>query len=241
MILNTVAHNFGHFSFSELISALSNPTNIGIIFSLIVIEGLLSMDNALVLAMMVKHLPEKEQKKSLFYGILGAYAFRFVAIGLGTLLIKLWWIKLFGAFYLLWLSIKYFVSKEEKQKNVKKLNHGFWKTVVMVELMDITFSLDSILAALGISNVLWVLWIGAILGILLMRVVANVLISIVEKYPELEVTAYILIAFIGVKLGLTMLNIHIPDEVFIVVMITLFAGTLIVNKLKKYNVKSSNN
>ncbi|MET3209662.1 UNVERIFIED_CONTAM: YkoY family integral membrane protein [Paenibacillus sp. PvR008] len=86
-------------------------SSIAIIVMLVIMEGLLSVDNALVLAVMVGHLPKEQQKKALFYGLIGAYAFRFIAILLGTLLVKIWWIKLVGGAYLMWLVVKYFIDK----------------------------------------------------------------------------------------------------------------------------------
>lgn len=242
-ILSSIANSFSHFSFPELVSTISDPVNLGIIFSLVIIEGLLSADNALVLAIMVKHLPSKQRKTALFYGIIGAYAFRFIAIGFGTLLISLWWVKLLGAGYLLWLALKFFISKskdKEAGEEVKGNNYGFWRTVLAVEMMDIAFSVDSILAALGISNKLWVLWIGAILGILMMRGVAQIFVTLIEKLPELETTAYVLIALIGVKMALTLINVHVPEYAFILVMAVLFLGTFVVHSLKEKKVRSVN-
>src|SRR5438270_871751 len=78
------------------------------------LEGLLSADNALVLALMVRHLPRKEQKRVLRYGIWGAVAFRFVAVLLSALLLKFWFFKVFGGLYLLYLAISHFLSRREQ-------------------------------------------------------------------------------------------------------------------------------
>jgi YkoY family integral membrane protein len=219
----------------EIVNMLMSPANLGIIFSLVILEGLLSADNALVLAIMVKHLPPEQRKKALFYGLIGAYAFRFIALGLGIILIKLWWIKLIGAAYLLWLAVKHFMSKskEEDVNDEKVAKYGFWRTIVAVEMMDIAFSLDSVLAALGVSNKLWVLWVGAILGILMMRGVAQVFVKLIDKFPELENTAYILIGFIGVKMGLTVIDIHMPEWLFMITLALLFSTTFIIHYAKK--------
>ncbi len=99
------------------VEVLTDPVSWGLIGTLIILEGLLSADNALVLAVMVKHLPEKQRKKALFYGLLGAYVFRFIAIGVGVFLIKLWWVKVLGAAYLAWLAIKYFIDKSKEASN----------------------------------------------------------------------------------------------------------------------------
>lgn len=121
----SISENYGHFfSWSDIVGTLSDPVSWGIIGSLILLEGLLSADNALVLAVMVKHLPKEQQKKALFYGILGAYLFRFLAIGLGTFLIKFTLVKVLGALYLFISLIKDYSSemnpaKVKKGKNTK--------------------------------------------------------------------------------------------------------------------------
>lgn len=216
----------------------------GLILSLAVLECILSADNALVLSAFVKPLPKKQQKKALVYGLWGAYIFRFVFIGLGTYLIKLWWIKLIGALYLMWLAIKFFKEKfsggeeeEEEQREVKgvlvKIFGVFWATVISVELMDLAFSVDSILAALAVSEEVWVLLLGGMIGILCMRGVATFFISLMNKVPELEVTAYVLIAFISIKMGLTIIHIEIPSIVFIIALVSAFAITFVIHFLRK--------
>lgn len=80
-----------------------------IILSLVLIECLLSVDNAIVLAAQTQKLPDKvQQEKSLFYGLWGAYVFRFIMIGLGAYLINFWEVKVFGALYLMYLSLNHF-------------------------------------------------------------------------------------------------------------------------------------
>jgi YkoY family integral membrane protein len=200
--INSIISNYAQFfSTSNLAATLSNSSNWMIILSLVIMEGLLSADNALVLAMMVKHLPKKRRKKALVYGIWGAYIFRFLAIGVGTCLIKIWWIKLIAATYLLNMAVGFFLgNKEEENSNIKAVGKGFWATILTVELMDIAFSIDSVTAAFGISNQVWVLFLGAVLGILMMRGIAQIFVALIEKVPELESGAYILIAIIGIKM-----------------------------------------
>ncbi|MBP2639444.1 MAG: alx [Firmicutes bacterium] len=223
------------FSFDVFWSVVSNPVNWAIIGSLIVLEGLLSADNALVLAIMVKHLPPKQQKKALFYGILGAYLFRFVAIGIGTYLIKIWWVKAIGALYLLWMAAQFFFfsgrGKEKEGVNMeeKTASMGFWRTVLAVEIMDIAFSMDSVLAAFGVSDQVWVLYMGGILGIAMMRGVAQIFLILIDRYPELETTAYILIALIGGKMMLSAFNIHIGNLPFFGVMVLIFLSTFVIH------------
>lgn len=239
-IIDTYAQFFNWEMWAQV---LTDPVSWGLIGTLIIMEGLLSADNALVLAVMVKHLPEKQRKKALFYGLLGAYLFRFIAIGIGVYLIEFWWVKILGAGYLAWLSVKYFIDKR-KEDNAEddleveginksgiliKLFGTFWGTVVAVELMDIAFSVDSILAAFGISQEVWVLLLGGMLGILMMRGIAGVFLKLIDRVPELETTAYILILIIAVKMLLGVFHIEIPHETFFIILLIAFGLTFVVH------------
>jgi len=117
--------------------------------ALILLEGLLSADNALVLAIMVKHLPKLEQKKALLYGLGGAFAFRLIAIVFASIVLNQWWLQAIGALYLLFLPIKHFAQRSNEHKKIEIKKAGFWPTVIAVELTDIAFALDSVLAGIG--------------------------------------------------------------------------------------------
>lgn len=241
-ILNTYAE---FFEWDMWVKVLTDPVSWGLIGTLIILEGLLSSDNALVLAVMVKHLPSEKRRKALFYGLFGAYIFRFIAIGLGVFLIKLWWIKVLGAAYLAWLSIKYFIDKRkavdggeaEEDVNAKslfiRLFGTFWGTVASVELMDIAFSVDSVLAAFGVSSKVWILFLGGILGVLMMRGVAGIFLTLIDRVPELETTAYILIAIISVKMFLSVFHYELEPMYFFIILLLTFAATFIVHFLNK--------
>ncbi|HIW88842.1 MAG TPA: TerC family protein [Candidatus Ligilactobacillus excrementipullorum] len=214
-----------------------------IILSLILIECLLSVDNAIVLAAQTQKLPtKKEQEKSLFYGIWGAYLFRFLLIGVGSYLIHFWEIKVIGAAYLMYLAVKHFwvrahphQTQKTAKKNKKKPRISlFWSVVLSIEAMDIVFSIDSILASLAISPNPVIVLIGGLIGILAMRGVAEVIMRLLEIVPELEVVAYGLIALIAVKLFLTIpaIDIEIPAALFGAVVILAIAGAIIANRLK---------
>lgn len=233
-LLSTYASFFDWTMWKEV---LTDPVSWGYIGTLVVLEGLLSADNALVLAVMVKHLPKDQQKKALTYGLFGAYFFRFLFIGLGMWLIKFWWIKVLGAAYLAWLVIKQFwlKSPEDDLNGVKKdglliRTFGvFWGTVISVELMDLAFSVDSILAAFAVSDKVWILLIGGMLGILMMRTVAKLFLVLIEKIPELESTAFILIGIIAIKMFLSVLGIEIGHVLFFSIIVLAFVITFIVH------------
>ncbi|AGX44782.1 TerC family protein [Clostridium saccharobutylicum] len=234
-MIHSIINNYSQFFSLSSFEGIFTASGISTILLLVLLEGLLSADNALVLAMMVKHLPEKQQKKALMYGIWGAYIFRFLVIGIGTYLIKFTWIKAIGALYLLYMAYKgLFGGSEEEEPDISKVvKKGLWATVASVELMDIVFSIDSVTAALAVSDKMWVLFLGAIFGILMMRGVAQIFVVLIEKVPELEKTAYILIALIGLKLGVTLVGIEVPDLLFFSVLIIVFLGTFVVSKFNK--------
>lgn len=181
---------------------------------LVFLEGLLSADNALVLAMMVRHLPREEQKRALRYGIWGAFAFRFIAVMLAKLLLNFWFLEVIGGLYLLYLAVSHVVSKasgEGEGAPRRWFGSGFWATVISVELADIAFSIDSILAAVAAARSLpperigpfeqyAIVVTGGLLGIVTMRFVAGYFIKLLEKYRGLESGAYGLVAWIGLKL-----------------------------------------
>jgi YkoY family integral membrane protein len=174
---------------------------------LVALEGLLSADNAMVLAVLVLGLPKHEQRKALQYGIVGAFAFRVVAILLAAQLIQMQFVMLIGAAYLLWLPYHHFLTGEDaaarrRPKPATSLLglSAFWSTVVKVELTDIVFAIDSILVAVAMSSELWVIITGGILGVVAMRLVIGQLLVLVTRFPVLVDGAFIIIAWVGIKL-----------------------------------------
>ena len=179
------------------------------ILLLIALEGLLSADNALVIAVMVLGLPKHLHRKALHYGLIGAFAFRIVATLLAVYLIQLAWVKLAGGAYLLYLSYSHFWSEKspEERRAPRPATawlgmNPFWATVVRVELVNLAFSIDSILVAVAVSPKLWVVLTGGILGIVAMRLVVGQLLVLIERYPALVDGAFVIIAWVGVKLAL---------------------------------------
>jgi YkoY family integral membrane protein len=181
------------------------PGDLLVVGVLVVLEGLLSCDNAVVLALLVKDLPPEQRGKALRYGILGAYAFRITALFLAVWIMTIWWIKVVGGVYLCWLAIDFFRKhggpKDTKREVKLILGLGaFWSTVVWVELTDIVFSVDSIAAAVALSKSMWVLIVGGLLGILAMRFAAQGFVRLLEKFPKLESCAFAAVGVIGLKL-----------------------------------------
>jgi YkoY family integral membrane protein len=180
---------------------------------LIALEGLLSADNALVMAVMVLGLPRTQHKKALHYGLVGGFAMRIVATLLAVYLIRVAWVKLAGGLYLVYLTYSHFFGREEgtdrRAPPVARPMLGLsplWATIVRVELVNLAFSIDSILVAVAMSPKTWVVITGGVLGIVALRLVVGQLISLVQKYPTLVDAAFIIIAWVGVKLALEYLH-----------------------------------
>ncbi len=174
---------------------------------LIILEGLLSADNALVMAIMVLGLPKHEHQKALRYGLIGGFVFRTIATLLAVYLIQVGWVRLLGGLYLLYLTYAHFWGGEQghdrrqapKAKGWLGLS-PFWTTVVKVEAMNLAFSIDSILVAVAMSPKRWVVVTGGILGIVAMRLVVGQLLAVVQRYPAVVDGALIIIAWVGIKL-----------------------------------------
>jgi YkoY family integral membrane protein len=173
-----------------------------IIFSLAGLEIILSADNAVILAALAQVLPKHQRKRALFYGILGAFALRFIAIILAKWIIYMWWVQVLGGAYLITLGIKHVFTKSDHQQSdansTKK--RSFWGTVAAIELADLAFAVDSVLAAVALSSKLWVIYSGAIIGLIAMRFAATFVMRLLEIYPKLILYAYITVTWIGIKL-----------------------------------------
>jgi YkoY family integral membrane protein len=234
--------------------------HIPIVGLLILLEGVLSVDNALVLGMLARRLPKYQQSRALTYGLVGAFVFRLIAIATVEQLMRWHIVKLLGGLYLIYISVKYFffeshaeeeqiVEGQDGMPRVVSASNGqplspeaeqlelearsiapvpaatetittesptrkypnFWLTVASVELTDIAFAVDSILAAMaflkplpaghvGPHPELWVVFTGGFVGVILMRFAAVLFIKMLERFPRFEVSAYLLVIIIGCKL-----------------------------------------
>lgn len=253
---------------------IDNPLpSLAIIGNLVIIESLLSVDNAAVLATMVMDLPEKDRSKALRYGIWGAYIFRGFAMLFAAFLIGIWWLKPLGGLYLLWLVVDQFKDRagygekgtaafkilslggllwaikadatvnmymlwafravaglyiiyqlyaltrkakvEDKEGEVSKADNAvykffqnkigpFWSTIILVEVMDMAFSIDNVFAAVAFTPNILLVCIGVFIGILAMRFVAQTFVKLMERYHFLETAAFVVIAILGVKLILSL-------------------------------------
>jgi YkoY family integral membrane protein len=176
---------------------------------LVVLEGLLSADNALVMAVMVLGLPTSAHRRVLSYGLVGAFLLRIAATSLAVYLIRIVLVKLVGGLYLLYLATLHFSQRggAEARRTPPPAKGGFglsafWMTVIRVELVNLAFSIDSILVAVAMSPKFWVVLSGGVLGIVAMRVVVGQLLRLIQRYPALVDGAFVIIAWVALKLVL---------------------------------------
>lgn len=189
--------------FNQLIQGFTWAEALPVIASLVVIEGLLSVDNALAIAAMTKHLEPKKRGLAMNIGYFGAYAFRVVALIFAAFLIKHKMAMLLGSGYLIWLMASHFSSLHDQNKSdlegeFEIKSSSFMSTVMMIALMDLSLSVDNVLAATAFSSkdMLYV-YIGVLIGIITLRFVAGFAVKWIEKFPVLEHVAFILIGYVG--------------------------------------------
>ena len=141
-------------------------------------------------------------------GLLGAYVGRALMLLLATIVIENPWLRLLGAAYLFKLAISHLGEKHDAHDEEdaeaaamaqKVAGKGFWSVVVSVELADLAFSLDNVVAAVALSPVLWVVLLGVALGIVTMRFAAQIFTVMIQREPVLATAAYILLLAIGAE------------------------------------------
>ena len=244
---------------AEIFGQTFETHDLAIIALLIVLEGVLSIDNALVLGLLAKRLPKHQQKRALTYGLVGAFVFRLIAIATATFLLKWTIFKLLGGGYLIYVAVKHFffehedpekehirigpdghpilideetgreLTRTEEEREIEartpaptgvleravksRGRAAFWPTVFVIEMTDIAFAVDSIVAAIGVVGPppgdhpagsahpkLWVVILGGFLGVVLMRFAAVLFIKLLDRFPRFETAAYLLVVVIGTKL-----------------------------------------
>ena len=169
----------------------------------------MSIDNALALACIVRRLPERKQQKALFIGIVSSIVLRAIGVISAAYFIQLFFVQLIGGLYLIYLSLSHLWPRA-LTKHRFDTHWSFWKTVVMIELTDCIFAIDSILAGLAmIGGVfhppnlppkIWIVYVGGILGLVLMRFIAKIFTGFIARFPKLERCGHLIVGWIGLKL-----------------------------------------
>ena len=190
-----------------------DPPDLGTVGLLVLLEGSLSLDNALVLGLLAGRLPPDKAKRALAYGLIGAFVFRLAAVLLATFMLRWSAVKLVGAVYLIYLSARHFLFPEKPKAASVVSRGGFWRVVLGIELTDIFFAVDNILAAVALVGPppagwpsgrghpkLWVVLAGGGMGLILTRMAAAAGISVLRRLPRLGEAAYLILLVVAGKL-----------------------------------------
>ncbi|MGD0390386.1 MAG: hypothetical protein ABSC42_15690 [Tepidisphaeraceae bacterium] len=191
------------------------PGDLATVGFLVVLEGLLSIDNALVLGVLAQRVEPPLRMKALSYGLIGGLLLRLAAIAAAAILLRFSILKLLGGLYLMGISVDYFLRKKAEtpsNDSPSLMGRGFWRTLAAIELTDLAFAADSILAAVALVGPappgsktmfhpkFWVIAVGGMLGIVMMRFAAAAIAKILGRFPRLHRSAYLLVLLIGIKL-----------------------------------------
>ena len=196
------------------------PTDFLVFLTLIFLEGVLSFDNAAILAAMVRKLPESERRKALLYGLLGAYVFRITAIFLVVTIIENPVLRVIGGAYLAFLTTKHFYHVHRKARGHKHKVwaipgvSAFWATVISIEVADVAFALDQVVAAVAFTEKIPIIVAAALVAIVLLRLSAVYMARLMDWFPTLEHIAYIVVGLVGLKLVLEEYpGIHVGEAI----------------------------
>lgn len=187
------------------------------IFILTFLELALSADNAIILGTLTHSLLPQLRKKALFIGALSSIFLRAAALLSVSFLLQYLWIQLVGAAYLLYLSIRHFAKKRSSSR-FPKPTASFWKTVMIIEGLDLIFAIDSIVAGVAFIGPttssfhpkLWIVYFGGVIGLVLVRYAAHFFSLLIDRFPRLYTSAYLLIGWVGVELAFNAFSFSMP-------------------------------
>jgi YkoY family integral membrane protein len=199
---------------------LDSPLNQGfeallVLPVLVILEAVLSADNAIALAAIAQGLEDKKmERQALNLGLLVAYVLRMALILTATWVTKYWQFEVLGAAYLLWLVFQYFTSDEDAQHH----HHGprfasVWQAIPMIAFTDLAFSLDSVTTAIAVSKETWLVLTGGTIGVITLRFMAGLFIRWLDEFVYLEDAGFCTVALVGVRLLVRAINPElVPPE-----------------------------
>jgi YkoY family integral membrane protein len=208
---------------SSLALGLKTPL---VLLILVVLEAVLSADNAIALAAIAQGLENREQQhRALNFGLVAAYILRMGLILTATWVVKFWQFELLGALYLLWLVANYFLSAEDAQHHHHSLRFtSFWQAIPLIAVTDLAFSLDSVTTAIAVADDLWLILVGGTIGVITLRFLAELFIRWLEIFTHLEDAGFMTVGLVGLRLLLRVINPELvpPEGVMIGLIALLF-------------------
>jgi YkoY family integral membrane protein len=213
----------------DQISATLSHFDINTAFLIVILAGLeavLSADNAIALAALVQGIEdEKLQRQALNLGMVAAFAMRMALIFTATWVVNYWQFELLGAGYLLWLSFQYFSSDQEEGQHHGPRFTTIWQAIPLIAVTDLAFSLDSVTTAIALVNDRWLVILGGVIGIIMLRLMAELFIRWLKEFVHLQDAGYVTVALVGARLLLKVINDQIVPPEWL--MITVIAGLFV--------------
>jgi YkoY family integral membrane protein len=186
---------------------------------LVALEAVLSADNAIALAAISRQLHEpKLQRQALNLGLALALVFRLALIAAARWVLDFWPLQLLAAGYLLWLCVSNLwpmTARTEEEDSAAATgeppdDRGLSAVVVTLALTDLAFSLDSVAAAVAVSDNLWLVMAGGVLGVVALRLTSGLFIRWLEEFRHLESAGYLAVGLVGLRL---VLRLAVPELV----------------------------
>jgi YkoY family integral membrane protein len=190
-----------------------------------IIEVILSVDNALVNVTLANALPEHQRKRAIRFGITLGAMFRVVALFAVAFIIQNIWIKLAGALYLIYLAIYHLGRAVDEKGDIQPVGNSFNAVIMQIAIADIVFSIDNVISAVAFSSNTMLVITGVLIGIMSMLFITPILSSIVHRYKGMPQAAYSIVGIVGISLLVeTLLDVHVDEikKFMVVVSIVLF-------------------
>jgi YjbE family integral membrane protein len=160
-----------------------SPTYLLAIAQIIWIDLLLSGDNAVVIAMACRSLPQKQRRVGIFLGAGAAVGLRIVFAFIITQILGVPFLKAFGGLLLVWIAVKLMCGQEHTEHNIAASNR-LWQAVGTIAVADAVMSLDNVVAIAAIARENYSLFMfGLVLSVPLIVVGASIITNIIAKYP----------------------------------------------------------
>ncbi len=196
-------------------------TTCGTILTLAVLETILSADNALALAALVRELPDpRQERQALNWGLAGAFVLRVAMLVSASWTVKFWQVEVLGAIY------KHF---GQKFRNIETEDQNFapnlgieslGSVIVLIAFTDLAFSLDSMTTAIALADRFWILLTGGILGMLALRFLTGLFVRWLAEFVYLQDAAYLTVLAVGGRLLLKACQpTYLPPEWMVLMMV----------------------
>lgn len=173
---------------------------------LVALEAVLSADNAIALAAISRQLRDpRQQGQALNLGLGLALVFRLGLIAVARWVLDFWPLQLLAAGYLLWLCVTNLLPSADDSTDASHPHHGHHDrglagVVTTLALTDLAFSLDSVAAAVAVSDNLLLVMTGGVIGVVALRLTSALFIRWLAVFSRLETAGYLAVGLVGIRL-----------------------------------------